>query len=149
MAHKDRISAIPPIQWRKDFLKAVQSAAHSDEQYKSGLHYLSANPSNFNYIKPSKHFTVENGDILHYRDRLYIPKPMIPTILESEYDSKVAGHFGQDKTIELVWGNFAWPRMDSDIEKYTQAFPDCQRDKSLRHRRYGLLSPHKLPYAPW
>ena len=37
---------------------------------------------------------MEDGDILHYRGRLYIPKSMIETILESEYDSKVAGHFG-------------------------------------------------------
>ena len=39
--------------------------------------------------------------------------------------------------------------MDLDIEKYIQACPDCQRDKSWRHRRYELLSPLELPYAPW
>ena len=94
LAHKDRICAIPPIQWRKDFLEEVRSTAQSDEQYKSGLRSLSANPSDSDYIKPSEHLTVQNGDILHYQGRLYIPKPMITTILESEHDSKVAGHFG-------------------------------------------------------
>ena len=74
---------------------------------------------------------------------------MMPTILASEHDSKVAGHFGQDKTIELVWQNFWWPGMDSDIEKYIQACPDCQRDKSRRHKRYGLLFPLALPFTPW
>ena len=74
---------------------------------------------------------------------------MIPTILESEHDSKVAGHFGQEKTIELVRWNFWWPGMDTDITEYIQVYPDCQWDKSRRHRRYGLLSPLKLPYAPW
>ena len=74
---------------------------------------------------------------------------MIPTILESEHDSKVAGHFGQEKTIELVRRNFWWPGMDTDITEYIQACPDCQRDKSRRHRRYGLLSPLELPHAPW
>ena len=118
LAHKDRICAIPPIQWRKEFLEEVRSAAHSDGQYNSGLRSLSANPSDSDYIKPSEHLTVENGDILHYRGRLYIPKPMINTILESEHDSKVAGHFGQDKTIKLIRRNFWWPGMDSDIEKY-------------------------------
>ena len=39
--------------------------------------------------------------------------------------------------------------MDSQIEKYIQACPDCQRDKSRHHRRYGLLSPLELPYVPW
>ena len=149
LAHKDRICAIPLIHWRKDFLEEVRSTAHSDEQYKSGLHSLCANPSDSDYIKPSEHLTAENDDILHYRGRLYIPKPMINAIHESEHDSKVAGHFGQDKTIEQIRRNFCWPGMDSDIKKTIQACPDCQRDKSRRHRTYGLLSPLELPYAPW
>ena len=74
---------------------------------------------------------------------------MTPTILESEHDSKVVGHFGQVKTIELVRRNFWWPGMDTDITEYVQACPDCQRDKCRCHRRYGLLSPLELPYAPW
>ena len=149
LAHKDRICAIPPIQWRKDFLEEVRSAAHLDEQYKSGLRSLSANPSSSDCIKLSEYLTVEDGNILHFRGRLYVPKTMIPTILESEHDSKVAGHFVQDKTIELIWRNFWWPGMDSDIEKYIQACPDCERDKSRHHRRYVLFSPLQLPYTPW
>ena len=131
-----------------DFLEEVRSAAHSDKQYKSGLRSLSANPSDSDHIKPSKHLTMENGDILQYRGRLYIPKLMINTTLESEHDSKVTGHFRKDKTIELVSRNFWWPGMDSDIEGYIQACPDCQRDKPRRHRKYGLLSPLEHPYAP-
>ena len=92
---------------------------------------------------------MESNDILHYRGRLYVPKQMIPTILESEHNNKVAEHFGQEKTIELVRRNFWWPGMDTDITAYIQACPDCQRDKSRRHRRYGLLSPLELPYATW
>ena len=92
---------------------------------------------------------MESNDILHYRGRLYVPKQMIPTILESEHDSKVAGHFRQEKPIELGRRNFWWPGMDTDITAYIQACPDCQRDKSRRHRKYGLLSSLELPYAPW
>ena len=73
---------------------------------------------------------------------------MIETILESVYNSKVAGHFRQDKTIELVRRNFWWPGMDSHIEKYIQVCADCQRDKSWCHRRYELLLPLELPYTP-
>ena len=93
LAHKERICAIPLIQCRKEFLEEVRSTAQTDEQYKSGLRSLSANPGDSNYIKPSKNLTVENVDMLHYQGPLYIPKPMIETILESEYDSNVAGHF--------------------------------------------------------
>ena len=149
LAHKDRICAIPPVEWWKNFLEEVRDTARQDEQYQSGMRSISANPDSSDYIKPSEHLTVESNDILHYRGSLYVPKLMIPTILESEYDSKVAGHFGQEKTIELVRRNFWWPGMDTDITEYIQACPDCQRDKSRRHTRYGLLSPLELPYAPW
>ena len=33
LVHKDRICAIPPIQWRKDFLEDVRDAARQDQQY--------------------------------------------------------------------------------------------------------------------
>ena len=103
------------------------------------------------YIIPlvQKDLTMENGDILHYRGCLYVPKSMVNTRLESEHDSKWALYLGQDKTIELVRRNIWWPGTDSYIEKYIQACPACQSDKSRSHRRYGLLSPLELPYAPW
>ena len=62
LAHKDRICAIPPVQWRKDFLEEVRSAARQDQQYQSGLRSLSANPDSPDYIKPSEHLTVESQD---------------------------------------------------------------------------------------
>ena len=66
LAHKERICAIAPVQWWKEFLEEVRSTAQSDEQYQSGLRSLSTNPGNSDYIKPSENLTVENGDILHY-----------------------------------------------------------------------------------
>jgi hypothetical protein len=39
--------------------------------------------------------------------------------------------------------------MDKDIIDYVQGCPNCQRDKSARHKPYGLLNPIELPYAPW
>ena len=58
----------------------------------------------------SEHLTIEDG-ILYYKLRLYVPKGLIQEVLESERDSRVAGHFGQDKTIELIRRNFWWPGM--------------------------------------
>ena len=99
-------------------LEEVRDAARRDQQYQSGLRSLSANPDGSEYIKSSKHLIVESNDILHYRGRLDVPKQMIPTILDCEHDSKVARHFGQEKTIELVRRNFWWPAMDTDITAY-------------------------------
>ena len=87
--------------------------------------------------------------ILYRRARLWVPKGLIKTVLRSEHDSKVAGHFGQDKTIELIHRNFWWPKMDADIREYIRSCLECQQDKSRRHRQYGLLSPLEPPHAPW
>ena len=95
------VCSIPPIKWNEEFLKEVRSTASQDEQYQTGWHSLSANPDASNYIKPSEHLTTEN-DILHYKAHRYIPRKLISTILESEHDSRIARHFGIDKTIELI-----------------------------------------------
>jgi hypothetical protein len=39
--------------------------------------------------------------------------------------------------------------MDEDIVKYIQACVECQRNKSARHKSYGLLQPLELAYALW
>jgi hypothetical protein len=91
---------------------------------------------------------IEDG-ILYRKMKLWIPNDLIQTVLESEHDSKIAGHFGQDKTIELIQWNFWWPRMDETIIDYIQSCVECQKDKAAHYLKYRLLQPLELPYAPW
>jgi len=67
--------------------------------------------------------------------------------MKSKHDTKVAGHRGQDKTIELIRRNFWWPKMNKRIMDFVRSYPECQ--KTSRHQPYGLSSPLELPYAPW
>ena len=69
--------------------------------------------------------------------------------MESENDSRVAGHMGMDKTMELVDRNFYSPEMAEDIEDYVRSCEDCQKNKASRHKRHGALHPLELSYAPW
>jgi len=87
-----------------------------------------------------------------YRDGLlWLPNDtnIIKTVLESEHDSKIARHMGQDKTIEIVRRNFWWPKMDAQIIEFVRSCPNCQKDKAARHRPSGMLHPLELPFAPW
>jgi len=46
---------------------------------------------------------LEIQDNLQYRKgKLWIPAGTVQHVIESEHDTKVAGHMGQDKTIELI-----------------------------------------------
>jgi len=70
--------------------------------------------------------------------------------MESEHDTKVAGHMGQDKTIELIQRNFWWPKiMNERIIDFVRSCPKCQQNKASRHQPFGLSSLLELPYAPW
>jgi len=41
-------------------------------------------------------------ELLYRKGMLWVPEGLTQEVLKSEYDTKVAGHMGQDKTIELV-----------------------------------------------
>lgn len=100
------------------------------------------------YSRGSDNSTLTEEDGIPYRQGwLWVPKGLIAKVLGSEHDSKVAGHFGLDKTVQFTRRNSWWPRMDADIVRYIQSCTSCQQDKSRRHHNYGLLSPPELPYA--
>jgi hypothetical protein len=84
-----RLSSIPPVKWSEEFLKIVRDARQNDKDYQEVAKQV------------KEPFMIEDG-ILYQKMKLWVPKDLIQTVLESEHDSKVAGHFGQDKTIELI-----------------------------------------------
>jgi len=88
-------------------------------------------------------------DLLCWKGRLYAPEKTRKAIIRSEHDSKIAGHFGRDRTLELVSRNFYWPKMEDDIRKYCNECDNCQRTKAPRHAKHGLLHPLELASKPW
>jgi hypothetical protein len=87
--------------------------------------------------------------LLYRKGLLWVPKNTRNAILHTEYNSPIAGYFGQDKMIELIQQNFWWPKMDQEIIEYIRSYLECQKDKAICHKLYGLLSPLELPYIPW
>ena len=92
-----------------------------------------------------------NGGLLYYKNRLYIPDNdgLKTVIAKGCHDSKVAGHFGQEKTIEIVTREFYWKGLSTWINDYVRSCDECQHNKSPRHARYGLLQPLQIPFAAW
>jgi len=62
---------------------------------------------------------LEDG-LLYYKTRLFIPsnQELLTEITKGCHDSKVAGHFGQDKTTELVPRSFHWEELTEWINNY-------------------------------
>jgi hypothetical protein len=68
--------------------------------------FLITNPEN-------EERTITDG-LIYLKNRLQIldSEELRLEIAESEYDSKVAEHFGEKKTLELITRNFYWPKME-------------------------------------
>jgi hypothetical protein len=100
--------------------------------------------------KVDKHLTLSE-ELLWYNGRLYIPNDneLRLRLTLHDHDSKVAGHWGQAKTLELMTRNWYWPKMEEFVDNYVSSCDPCQHNKSRRHKRFGLLQPLELAYAPW
>lgn len=90
-------------------------------------------------------------DLLYQQDLLYIPdsEPIKVQLLQQAHDAPESGHPGVAKTLEILQRNYTWPRMKKFVEEYISSCDACQRTKSSRHSRYGLLQPLPVPEGPW
>jgi len=82
-----------------------------------------------------KHYEIID-DLLCWKGRLHAPENTRKRIIKSEHDSKVAGHFGRNRTLELVSRNFYWPKMEHNIRKHCNKCEYCQRTKAPRHSKH-------------
>ena len=82
---------------------------------------------------------------------LYIPnnEELQTQIAKGCHDSQIAGHFRQEKTIEIVCRDFYWKGLTTWINDYVRSCYECQHNKSPRHARFGLLQHLQVPYAAW
>ena len=86
----------------------------------------------------------EIDGLVYFKGLLYVPLgPARLQTLQSRYDLLTTGHFGINKTIELVSGDFWWPQMWKLVKEFVRTCNVCARTKAPRHHPYGLL--HSLP----
>jgi len=90
-----------------------------------------------------KSFSLSN-ELLCWKNRIYVPEGLHQRVIQSEHESKVAGHFGRARMLELLTRNFYWTNMERDVRKYCSECNNCQRTKTPRHAKHGLLHPLEL-----
>ncbi|XP_054789480.1 uncharacterized protein LOC129295022 [Prosopis cineraria] len=69
-------------------------------------------------------------------------------IIWEAHDGGLAGHFGRDKTVDLVKENFYWPRLELDVNRHIQRCRIYHLAKS-KGQNTGLYMPLPIPEAPW
>jgi len=89
--------------------------------------------------------------LLHQNNRIYVPDvaDLRLRVLKNKHDHPLAGHFGQNKTMELICQEYVWPSMRNFIKDYCNTCTICKRSKAPQHKPYGLLKQLPIPTRPW
>ncbi|XLR00953.1 hypothetical protein S83_067151 [Arachis hypogaea] len=87
---------------------------------------------------------VRNG-LLFWKERLYIPTPLVPRILHEFHNSPTGGHSEIAKTTSRITSQFYWPHMHKDIKDFVRHCMICQQAKSENTLPGGLLQPLPIP----
>lgn len=92
----------------------------------------------------------EDG-LVHLDGRIYVPcvGDLRLRVLRNTHDHILAGHPGQNKTLELVRQNYTWPDLRTFIKDYCKSCTTCMRAKPQRHKPYGTLQQLPIPPRPW
>lgn len=61
----------------------------------------------------------------------------------------MGGHFGADKTYNILSDKFFWPHMLDSVRDYVKKCNTCQRAKPSNEKPVGLLMPLPMAEGRW
>ena len=128
-------------------LQRLQAAAAQDAQYQARLKAITGDHNNPQPKYPE--LTVSQGLIYRAPNICEVPyDPSLRTyLLEMNHDDPLAGHFGRDRTLELIKRKWYWPGLAAQVEQYVKSCNVCQKSKSSKP---SLAVPQPiLPQRPW
>ncbi|GJP48726.1 hypothetical protein CLOM_g8005 [Closterium sp. NIES-68] len=70
-------------------------------------------------------------------------------LLEEYHGVLCAEHFGSNKTLTGIAKHYYWPHLAEDVQKFVTSCDTCQRMKSSKQKKAGLLQPLPVPEQPW
>ena len=133
----------------RDILREIQRGLEAEDQEEvviMAVRELKKSPAKS--IRTSE-WSLNNG-LLYYRGKIYVlGMELQRRILTLCHDSKLVGHPGRWKTLELVSRNYWWPQMSRYIGKYISICDMCLWTKSIQSPPSGELYPLPIPEQPW
>ncbi|MBW0582423.1 hypothetical protein O181_122138, partial [Austropuccinia psidii MF-1] len=76
-------------------------------------------------------------------------RTLINTILNEYHDSVAAGHFSEDRTLEMVKTCSWWPNWKEDLVEYCQTCDRFQKENRATGKKFGMMIPIQEPKSPW
>ena len=87
--------------------------------------------------------------MLHHQGLLFVPEAIRIELISRHHDNPLAGHFGIEKTRELLARKYYWPTLRHDVEAYVKGCNVCLASKAVRHKPYGDLQSLPVPTHRW
>ncbi|KAJ8482114.1 hypothetical protein ONZ45_g15059 [Pleurotus djamor] len=133
----------------EDIRQGVKDRRYEDAVAKAAVQLKRSRAHNPRILRTAE-WQLSEG-LLLYRGKVYVPdvKDLRRRIVEQHHDSKVAGHAGRFKTLELVSRSYWWPNMSCYVGSYTRHCDTCQRMKTRRQLPMGELNPLEVPNGRW
>ena len=63
--------------------------------------------------------------VLQYQELPYVPEIIRSEVINCHHDDPLAGHFGIDKTRQLVSQKYYWPSLRKDTKNYVRGCDVC------------------------
>ena len=94
---------------------------------------------------------MDPNSLLFLDNRIYIPSAgnLHTCVLQYNHDHILAGHFGQNKTLELVSYRYSWPSLYADVQQFYKSCVTCMQSKPQHHKPYRSLKQLPIPERPW
>ena len=87
--------------------------------------------------------------VLHHQRLPYVPEIIRTERVSKHNDDPLAGHFGIDKTRELIAQKYCWTSLRTNVEAYVKAWDVCLAAKAVRHKPYRDLQSLPVPTHRW
>ncbi|TYK11216.1 Transposon Ty3-G Gag-Pol polyprotein [Cucumis melo var. makuwa] len=134
-----------PIEY---FNEKLSASRQSWSTYEQELYALVRALKLWEHYLLSEDFHIMEG-LLFKGDQLCIPHTSLrEALLKKAHSGGLAGHFGQDKTFEIISKRYYWPQLRRDCNCFVKRCPICQRAKGTSTNA-GLYSPLPTPTSIW
>lgn len=141
-----QLSSLVVTNVKSDFTARVKSAYAQDTFYQETI---AQEPLSDDYklVDGLLYKLVDGNLLLYVPDSVDRAASLRTEVMHSCHE--LMGHFGKDKTIELVRRSYWWPKLSDVVSEYVKMCPSCQRVKHLTDRPAGLLQPLDVPTKKW
>lgn len=73
---------------------------------------------------------------------------MRENFIQEKHNGSLSGHFGVNKTMELVQRFYYWPKMSRDVTRYVEQCVVCMKEKGGASN-VSMYQPLPIPNRPW